>query len=41
MPEIMDDIPKSFDFLIDKTKADNLEFKILQSGKSIVLFANK
>lgn len=41
MPILMDNTRKGFDYLISKTKTDNVELKILQSGKSIILFANK
>jgi len=30
---------EDFDWIIEKTKADNIQFKILQWGKSIVLFS--
>jgi L-ascorbate metabolism protein UlaG (beta-lactamase superfamily) len=40
LPRFANDSPKDFDFMINKTKADNIDFKILQGTKSIVLFKN-
>lgn len=39
MPNLMDDTSASFQYMIQKTRADNIDFKILQGGKSIILFA--
>ena len=41
MPKFMDDTGASFQYLIDRTKADNTDFKILQGGRSILLFSNE
>jgi L-ascorbate metabolism protein UlaG (beta-lactamase superfamily) len=35
---IIDNTGKSFDFMIEKSRKQNLDLKILQGGKSIVLF---
>jgi L-ascorbate metabolism protein UlaG (beta-lactamase superfamily) len=40
MPNFADDTSASFQYIIQKTKADNIGFKILQGGKSIILFAD-
>ena len=40
LPNFADDTSASFQSIIQKTKTDNMEFKILQGGKSIVLFAD-
>jgi len=37
-PRFASDTPKDFDLFIGKTKADGIDFKILQGTKSIVLF---
>ncbi|MBK7149231.1 MAG: MBL fold metallo-hydrolase [Bacteroidetes bacterium] len=39
MPGWMDHPAESFDYLIAKTKADGIAFKILQGGKGMMLFA--
>lgn len=38
LPKFANTSAKDFDFMIAKTKADNIDFKILQGTKSIVLF---
>ena len=38
LPRFATDGQKDFDFLISKTSSDNIDFKILQGTKSIVLF---
>jgi len=38
LPRFVNKGQKDFDFFIEKTKGDNIEFKILQGTKSIVLF---
>ena len=38
LPRFANDTPKDFDLFIKKTKADNIDFKILQGTKSIMLF---
>ena len=38
LPRFAGKIPKDFDLFIEKTKADYIDFKILQGTKSIVLF---
>jgi L-ascorbate metabolism protein UlaG (beta-lactamase superfamily) len=38
LPSMVGEPDKDFDFFIEKTKADNIDFKILQGTKSIVLF---
>ena len=38
LPRFANDTPKDFDLFIKKTKADQIDFKILQGTKSIVLF---
>ena len=40
LPNFADDTSAGFQYIIQKTKADNIEFKILQGGKSIILFAD-
>ena len=37
-PRLMDKSYKGFDFLINKTQSSNINFTILQGGKSIILF---
>lgn len=41
MPRLMDKTDKGFDFMIGRTQRDTVDFKILQGGKSIVLFQKK
>jgi len=38
LPRFANDTPKDFDLFIKKTKADHIDFKILQGSGSIVLF---
>ena len=38
LPRFVADTPKDFDLFIQRTKADNIDFKILQGTKSILLF---
>lgn len=38
LPKFASDNEKDFDFFISRTKADRIDFKILQGTKSIVLF---
>jgi len=38
LPRFANDSPKDFDLFIKKTKADKIDFKILQDTKSMVLF---
>jgi L-ascorbate metabolism protein UlaG (beta-lactamase superfamily) len=38
LPRFVNDSPKDFNSFIEKTKADTIDFKILQGTKSIVLF---
>lgn len=40
MPKIIDNTSKTLKFIIKKTKNDHKELKLLQGGKSIVLFKN-
>lgn len=37
MPQVADDLKRSFDFLISRTKNDNIEFRILQGYQSVIL----
>ncbi|MDZ7899650.1 MAG: hypothetical protein U5N85_16715 [Arcicella sp.] len=37
LPRYADKTPKSLDFLIEKTKKDKIEFKILQGTKGIII----
>ncbi|HLO80283.1 MAG TPA: MBL fold metallo-hydrolase [Chitinophagaceae bacterium] len=41
LPPPMDDGIKGFDYMIGKTKADGIDFRILQGTGSIVLFSDK
>lgn len=38
LPRFADKTPDGFDFMITRSKADNIDFKILQGTKSILLF---
>jgi hypothetical protein len=38
LPKFVNDGETDFDYFMKKTKADKIEFKILQGTKSIVLF---
>jgi L-ascorbate metabolism protein UlaG (beta-lactamase superfamily) len=38
LPQFVKSSPADFDFMIRKTRADKIDFKILQGGKSILLF---
>lgn len=38
LPRFANYTPRDFDFMIEKTKADKIDFKILQGTKSIILF---
>ena len=38
LPRFANDTPKDFDLFIKRTKSDNIDFKILQGTKSILLF---
>lgn len=38
LPRFVADTPKDFDFIIQKTSADKIDFKVLQAYKSVLLF---
>lgn len=37
MPQVADDLEQSFDFLISRTKADHIQFRILQGYQSLII----
>jgi hypothetical protein len=38
LPNVMTKVEHHFDYIIERTKADGIKFKVLQGTKSIVLF---
>ena len=37
MPQVVDNLEQGFDFLISRTKNDNIEFSILQGYQSLII----